>query len=310
MTDQPSPLPPQDPMSPPRAGFFEKIHPIPFALLALALVFLLYQGIGTLAVLVATGGKIAGESTSLLRWLTLGGQLLLMLVPTVLLARLRYGKIRTSLRLTFPEPLEILVIVVAVFALQQVLQGYMTMQDALPLPEPLRRIADLFRNAVETSYRLLAQASHPGEFVFVVITVALVPAVCEEFLFRGLVQGSLEESFGGIRAAVVTGVIFGMYHLNPFGIVPLVALGVFFGYVVFRSGSLLLAITAHFFNNFVACTALYLRYDDDFIVLQPHGGASAGMVFANVLFFLLVFAGATYYFTVLTRKEGSRPASQ
>jgi membrane protease YdiL (CAAX protease family) len=278
--------------------------------LALALVFLLYQGIGSLAVLLATGGKIAGGSTPLLRWLTLAGQLLLMLVPTLLLARLRFGRIRTSLRLTFPEPLEILVIVVAVFALQQVLQGYMAFQDSLPLPEPLRRIVDLFRDAVESSYRLLAQASDPVEFVFVVITVALVPAICEEFLFRGLVQGSLEESFGGMWAAVVTGVVFGMYHLNPFSIVPLVALGVFFGYVVYRSGSLLLAITAHFFNNFVACTALYLRYDDDFIALQPRGGASAVMLFANFVFFLLVFAGATYYFSFLTGKEGSGSASQ
>jgi membrane protease YdiL (CAAX protease family) len=302
--------PPLLPASQPPVPFWQRILPVPFAVLVLGIVFLLYQGLGTVLVLLLTGGKFTVESSALVRWSTLAGQLLFMLLPTLVLARLRYGNIRRSLRLNLPEPLEILVIVIAVFALQQMVQGYMTLQDALPLPEPLRHFVDLLRKAVEMSYRLLAQASSPLEFVFVVVTVALVPALSEEMLFRGLVQGSFAESYGGLRSAVITGVIFGAYHLNPFGIVPLVSLGIFFGYVVYRSGSLLLAITAHFFNNFVACTALYLQLDDDFIVLKPEGGASASMLFANVVFFALVFAAAMYFFILMTRKEGSGPASQ
>jgi membrane protease YdiL (CAAX protease family) len=303
MSEQP-PLPPPPPASLP---FWQRIQPVPFALLALGIVFLLYQGLGTVLLLVLTGGKIAVESPALIRWSTLAGQLLFMLLPTLFLARLRHGNIRRSLRLTLPEPLQIFVVVVAVFALQQMLQGYMTLQDAIPLPGPLRHIVDLLRKAMEMTYQLLASASSPLEFLFVVVTVALVPAVCEEFLFRGLVQGSLEESFGGLRGAVVAGVIFGLYHLNPISIVPLVALGVFFGYVVYRSGSLMLSVTAHFFNNFVACMALYLRLDDDFIVLQPQGGASAAMLLANCAFFTLVFGAALSVFILSTRKEGFHP---
>lgn len=299
-----------DPIPPPPPTFFQKIPPVAFALLALGLIFLLYQGIGSVALLLLTGGKVLTESAALLRWSTLIGQLVLMLVPTLLLVRLRWGGFRQNLRLTLPEPTEILVIVVAVFALQQMLQGYMTLQDALPMPESVRKLVDWFREAMDASYRLLAQASSPAEFAFVVVTVALVPAVCEEFLFRGLVQSSFAEKYGGLQAAVLAGTIFGLYHLNPFGIVPLVSLGIFFGYVVYRSGSLLLAVTAHFFNNFIACTALYLRYDDDFIVLKPEGGASTDMLVANFLFFAVVFAASTYGFIMLTRKEGSGSAPE
>ncbi len=299
-----------DPTPAARPPLLQRIPPVPFALLALALVFLLYQGIGSVAVLLLSGGRITTESPALLRWSTLAGQLVLMLLPTLLLTRLRYGEIRRSLRLSLPEPREILVIVVAVFALQQMLQGYMTLQDSLPMPEAVRRLVEWFRNAMEASYRMLAESSSPLEFAFVVVTVALVPAVCEEFLFRGLVQRSFEERYDGLPAAILAGTIFGFYHLNPFGIVPLVSLGVFFGFVVYRSGSILLAVTAHFFNNFIACTALYLHYGDDFIALKPDGGASAAMLFANFLFFTAVFATATYWFVVLTRKEGSGRASE
>ncbi len=306
MSEQPPLLQP----SPSPLPFWRRILPVPFALLALGIVFLLYQGLGTVLLLALTGGKITVESPALVRWSTLVGEILFMLLPTLLLARLRHGNIRRSLRVTLPEPLQMFVIVVAVFALQQMLQGYMAFQDAIPLPAPLRHIVDLLRKAMEMTYTLLASASEPLEFVFVVVTVALVPAVCEEFLFRGLVQGSLEESYGGLWGAVVTGIIFGMYHLNPINLVPLVALGVFFGYVVYRSGSVLLAVTGHFFNNFMACTALYLQLDDDFILLQPHGGASAAMLLANFVFFTLVFGAALAAFILLTRKEGSGRAVQ
>ncbi len=305
MSDQ-TPLPSQ----PPRPHIFRRMPPVAFALFALAVVFLLYQGLGSVAVLVLSGGKVVMDSAPLLRWSTLVGQLVLMLVPTLVLVRLRYGGFRESLRLTLPEPREMVVIVVAVFALQQMLQGYMALQDALPMPESVRRLIEWFQNAMEASYRLLAEASSPLEFVFVVVVVALVPAVCEEVLFRGLVQRSFEERFGGISAAVLAGFIFGLYHLNPFGVVPLVSLGIFFGYVVFRSGSLPLAVTAHFFNNFIACTALYLHYDDDFVAMKPGGGASTDLLVVNFLFFAAVFATSLYFFILLTRKEGSGPGSE
>ncbi len=289
---------------------FRRIPPVGFALLALGIVFLLYQGVGGVVVVLLSGGKVAMDSAPLLRWSTLIGELVFMLVPTLLLVRLRYGGFRESLRLTLPEPREMVVVVVAVFALQQMLQGYMAFQDALPMPETVRRLIEWFQNAMETSYRLLAEASSPMEFAFVVVVAALVPAVCEETLFRGLVQRSFEESYGGIPAAVLAGVIFGLFHLNPLGVVPLISLGIFFGYVVYRSGSLPLAITAHFFNTFIACTALYLHYDDDFIALKPGGGASTDLLVANFLFFTVVFAGSAYLFILLTRKEGSGPASE
>jgi membrane protease YdiL (CAAX protease family) len=78
---------------------------------------------------------------------------------------------------------------------------------------------------------------------------------------------------------------------------------VFFGFLVYRSGNITLAIAAHFFNNFIACTAVYLRLDDDFVALAPAGGASAALLIGNFVFFALVFLGAMYYFSSVTRHQ-------
>jgi uncharacterized protein len=183
------------------------------------------------------------------------------------------------------------------------------LQDAIPVPEPFRKTVEIIRHAIEEAYRVVAQAEDPGEFLVVVLAVALVPAISEEFLFRGLVQQSLAESAGGLRGAVIAGLIFGAYHLNPFSLVPLVALGIFFGYVVFRSGNLLLATIAHFVNNFVACVALYLRLPEDSILLRPEGGAAPGMVLVNAIASAAAFLVLMYWFVAITTPKESGPAS-
>jgi hypothetical protein len=291
-------------------SFLRRINPVAFAALALLLVFVLYQLVAGGITLLLAGGKITEENVMLIRWTTLVGQLVCILLPTMLLVRFRYGNIFHALRVKVPELKETIVTVIAVFALQQMAQGYMTFQDSIPIPGPLRQIIDLLRQALEETYRILIRAQSPLEFVFVAVTVALVPALSEEFLFRGLVQRSFEETTGGLRAAIIAGVLFGAYHLNPFGIVPLIVLGIFFGYIVYRSGNILLAITAHFFNNFIACTAVYLELSDDFIALRPGGGAKSAIVFANFVLFTLVFVAATYYFRFITQKEDSDSASE
>jgi membrane protease YdiL (CAAX protease family) len=139
--------------------------------------------------------------------------------------------------------------------------------------------------------------------MFVVLIVAVVPALSEEFLFRGIVQRSLEEAAGGLRGAVLAGVIFGAFHMNPFSLIPLVALGVFFGYVVYRSQNITLAVTAHFFNNFIACTATYLQLKDDFVVLAPDQPSSLALIAVNTSFFGMVFLFSLLYFKKLTQPE-------
>lgn len=300
----PGPLPGGEvPVPPPRGSIWQRMHPVLFAVLSLLLVFVLYQGVAGGITILLSKGKITLDNVSFIRWATVISQVACILLPTLVLGRLRYGAARSVFPLRFPSARQTLLSVVGVFALQQLLQVYMMAQDAIPLPPELRHIEDLIKGMYEETYRMLVSAGSPGEFLVVVFTVALVPAISEEYLFRGLVQHSVEESSGGLRAAIATGIIFGAYHLNPINIVPLMALGAYFGYLVYRSRNLAVAISAHFFNNFVACAAAYMNVRDDFIALSPGGAGGGPVVMANALLFLVVFLGSTYYFVRTTDEE-------
>lgn len=288
---------------PVRSRFLKRISPVAFAALTMTVVFVLYQFVAGGVTLLLGGLTPAARNVTLFRWGTFLGQGLCIFIPTLLLARWRGLDLRTTFRVRLPEARELVIAVVAVFALQQVLQGYLVLQDAIPLPPIIEHYVDLFKRMVEETYRVLVTASSPAEFVLVVCTVALAPAVCEEFLFRGLVQSSFAEVAGQERSALLTGIIFGAYHLNPFGVVPLVVLGSFFGFLVYRSRSIFLAVAAHFFNNFIAVTATYLRLSDDFLVLAPRGGASVSTQVLNFSLAAALFAVTVIVFLSMTEEE-------
>jgi hypothetical protein len=284
------------------------MNPVLFSLFALALIFVLYQIVGGVITLVVARGQITLSNVTLVRWATLLGQLLFILVPTVWLARVRHGALPGFFRLRVPELRQLVTTMVAVFALQQMLQAYMVVQDMIPLPQDLQRMLDTVKKLLEETERVLVQANGPGEFLFVILVVALVPAVSEELLFRGLVQRNLEAA-GGWRGPVITGIIFGLYHFNPFTLVPLVALGVYFGFIVYRSGNITLSMSAHFFNNFIACSATYLRLDDNFVALAPDAAPTLKLVATNFALFAVVFVAATLYFISSTGRDESGESS-
>jgi len=300
------------------ATLVRALPPWLFALLSLFGIFVLYQLVGGVLTFVVLGTDLDETTVTAYRVATMGAQVVFLLVPTLLLARLRFPSVRNVFRFERVQPLQIALALVSVLALQQMLQVYLLLQDALPieLPPLLRHLLDQLREMMEQLYRTLTAAESFGEFLFVVFVIAVTPAVCEELLFRGLIQRALE---GGeeevqtlsveerrkrsLTAAVTTGIVFACYHLNPFTFVPLAALGVYFGYLVYRTQNILPAIAAHFFNNFLACLAVYLGVDENFIALSPGDRLDPGTIALTVAVSTAVFGAATY---LLIRRTSPR----
>lgn len=85
--------------------------------------------------------------------------------------------------------------------------------------------------------------------IYGLIYIALVPAIFEEVMFRGYIQRALEKSWGIKAAIIVSGFMFGAYHLQPGNLLPLSFLGMIFAYVTYISDSLIPAMVLHFINN-------------------------------------------------------------
>lgn len=98
----------------------------------------------------------------------------------------------------------------------------------------------------------------PIEFLFNVLAIALIPAICEELMFRGVIQQQLGKfTARPILAIWITAVIFSSVHGQFEGFLPRLLLGASLGYLYYWSGTLWVSIIAHAFNNGMQIAVLY-----------------------------------------------------
>lgn len=85
-------------------------------------------------------------------------------------------------------------------------------------------------------------------FVGVLLAVAVVPAIFEEWIFRGLLLRGMRP-FGTVGAVLIGGALFSLYHQNPAQTPYQFCCGAAFTLLTIRSGSILPTMLSHFINN-------------------------------------------------------------
>ena len=94
------------------------------------------------------------------------------------------------------------------------------------------------------------------------VSSAVFPGICEEIAFRGFMLGTLKNKYSPIKAVLITGILFGAYHMNILQFVGAGLLGILFSYIVWKGESIYVTMFLHILNNFVA---VYMTYNADLI---------------------------------------------
>jgi membrane protease YdiL (CAAX protease family) len=102
-----------------------------------------------------------------------------------------------------------------------------------------------------------------GQYLLGVFVIAVLAGIGEEIVFRGLLQPQLFKATGNIHFAIwVSAIFFSALHLQFYGFFPRVFLGALFGYLYYWSGNLFIPMFAHFVNNFLAVSSIYLGFSE------------------------------------------------
>lgn len=129
--------------------------------------------------------------------------------------------------------------------LTDILLSYVGAYCLMPLIYLLNYITMFFaKNHVNGMVSALYEYSLPVQLIL----IALLPAVVEEFIFRGVFYGSYRRK-NVIRAALMSGLLFGVTHLNLNQFAYAFAIGVAFCILYEASGNIFLSMTAHFAIN-------------------------------------------------------------
>jgi sodium transport system permease protein len=123
------------------------------------------------------------------------------------------------------------------------------------------------KEVVESLRRAVAPPAGGRGLLATLFLMALTPAICEEALFRGPILRGLRSRFSPLWAAVLTGLLFGIFHLDPWRILPTALLGMALSGIALASGSIVPAMAAHFVNN--ACLIVLARLGADDTTALP-----------------------------------------
>ena len=96
-----------------------------------------------------------------------------------------------------------------------------------------------------------------------VLIMAVMPAICEEALFRGFLQRSMR-GWSRWPRIITVGILFGIMHLDPIRIPPTALLGVALALVMVKTENLLLPALFHFVHNLLS-TLSTLAYGSFFL---------------------------------------------
>ena len=118
------------------------------------------------------------------------------------------------------------------------------------------------------------------------ICMAVLPAVFEELSFRAAFFQEYRNAYGAWAGALLSGFLFGIYHMNMRQFVYAFICGVFFALLVEATDSIVSSMLLHFFMNAISCITIYASKDVADISTEMSEAAQTQYILAQMIAFL------------------------
>jgi len=232
----------------------------------------------------------------------------LIIIPTLYLIGIEKQNPITWLKSKSNSLLMIIVVGILVIAFFAPNSIFIEWNANFTFPEFLKGFEDWARereNLAEKFTKFFTTFDSTGDFLFGLFVIAVLPAIGEELVFRGMIQPELYRATGNHHAAIwISAIIFSAFHIQFFGFVPRMFLGALFGYLYVWSGNLFLPMFAHFVNNGFSVLMMYLYQKGAITVdLESPDSAPWPVIFT----FTTTFAGLLYYFKKYHQSVNQQP---
>jgi len=171
------------------------------------------------------------------------------------------------------------------------INSFAMINEHMQLPNWLSGIEDWMReqenNAAELTQAFL-QMDNLGALLFNIFMIGVLPSIGEELIFRGVLQRLFTEWTKNIHWGIaIAAILFSAMHMQFFGFLPRMILGVLLGYLFYWSESIWIPIIGHFVNNTVAIITYYL-YGDNMTGEIESIGTNGSIILSLIIGILLL----------------------
>ncbi len=135
--------------------------------------------------------------------------------------------------------------------------------NAIPMPNWIKELFNQFLTNDIYSY----------------ITIAIAAPLLEEIIFRGIILSGFLKRYSPVTAVIMSAVIFGIFHLNPWQFIPAFVIGLVIGWLYWKTNSIIPGIVIHFINNSLAFAMMAFTGDNFITTQQLMGGGKSYYIF-------------------------------
>lgn len=203
------------------------------------------------------------DSMNLLKFFQIFQSIGLFIIPPLIVAWLFHSSISEYLSLNNKPMLPaILLVTLLIFIINPFINFTGAINAEMHFPEWMSGVERWMRNAEDTAEKLtkaFLKVDNIGGLLLNLFMIAVLPALGEELLFRGVIQKLFSQITRNPHWGIwISATLFSALHMQFYGFLPRLLLGGMFGYLLVWSGSLWLPIIAHFINNAAAVILLYM----------------------------------------------------
>ncbi len=175
-------------------------------------------------------------------------ELLLVLLPVLIIYRISKTDLRKAARLVKTPAVNYLLAILAA------IPGFLIAAFSMQLINYLFPLPESYLEGMQKLMQL-----HDIPLLKLVVLIAILPGICEEMLFRGYIIRGFEK-LGTWKAILISGLLFGLFHLDFFRLLPATLMGIWLGYLLIKTKSILVPMLAHALHN--ASTIILSHWGD------------------------------------------------
>lgn len=241
------------------------------------LLLLCFMGLGLIVASIASAATLL-TGKNLLTLLTIQ-DVFAFIVPAIVAMALFYRRPMHAMCLDrAPGWLSLLVIVAFYIVSLPAMNWLVNFNEAMTLPASMAPLEEWMRaseDAAKEITKQLLDIHTVGQLLACVFVVGFMAGLSEEILFRGAMLRTMQDSRLGTHAVVwIVAIVFSAIHMQFFGFLPRLVLGLWLGYLLVWTRSLWVPIIAHTLNNSTVVVFSYLEGNG----LVPEGyGDSLGV---------------------------------
>ena len=251
------------------------------------------------------------ENIGVIKFFQIFQSITLFIIPSLIAAWLfstnAAGYLQSNRKFSW---LTVLMVMLSIISAIPFLNKITELNMQMDLPEQFNRLEEYMKSMEESAARLtelFLKSDSTTDLMVNFVMIAILPAIGEELLFRGVVQRLFTDWTRNQHVGVIlSAFLFSFIHFQFYGFIPRLLLGLFFGYLLLWSGSIWVPIIGHLINNGLA--VLYYHF-----AKGPVGETTMdtiGTGSGNYLIYLSVFVTSLLIGMIYLHEKSNRESAE